>query len=66
MRNELRIKNPENLNLNAIEIWELNGRLVYNSKKNKSVINVSHLNQGIYLLKTYTEQGIQMLKFVKE
>ena len=66
VRNELRIKNPENLNLNAIEIWELNGRLVYNSKKNKSVINVSHLNQGIYLLKTYTEQGIQMLKFVKE
>ena len=63
------------LNINAIsfkkiEIIDLNGRIVLKKEFQNSIselnLNISNLNKGFYLLKTYSQQGISQTKFIKK
>ena len=49
-------------NLN-IEIFDLNGRLVHshNSLRRQSEINVSHLEKGLYILKIYYKDSMDLI-----
>ncbi len=65
--NFITIGNSENDAITKTEVFDLNGRLVASFDKvldNK--IEVSQLVKGTYLLKVYTENGAESLKFIKE
>ena len=51
------------IELNYIEIYDMLGSLIYKSKF-KPEINISNLNEGIYLLKLYSKEG-EILKTEK-
>ena len=62
---ELKIENEE-LKVNSVEILDITGKLFYSSQFSINTINVSNLQQGIYLLKIGTDKGIIVEKFVKK
>lgn len=45
-------------------IYDLNGRVVYEETKGGSVLNVSHLNSGVYLLKIEVDNQFQTTKLI--
>jgi subtilisin family serine protease len=59
--------NNANQNLFKIEIFDLNGKIIYYSEPNssKEVIELSKNQKGIYFVKCYDNKGIQILKFIK-
>jgi len=52
-------------NLTKVEIINMNGQLVFSKNKNLEKINVSRLQNGMYFLKVFTENGSNSKKFVK-
>lgn len=42
---------PDELYNSSVEIFNINGQLVYSDNKLGSTINVSHLSQGMYIMK---------------
>jgi hypothetical protein len=56
------------LAINKIQLNDITGRIIFEISdfKQNSVINVSHLKNGIYLLSLYTEKGLFIKKIVKE
>jgi uncharacterized repeat protein (TIGR01451 family) len=62
---QLNIELPNNLNLNAIELFDIQGKLIKNFK-NKSELNLSQVQKGIYILKLETDQGSFHHKIIKE
>jgi hypothetical protein len=68
---ELRIENGE-LKIINVEIFDVYGRNIEISTQvrlensgSENVINISHLQEGIYFIKIYTEAGAIVKKFVK-
>jgi hypothetical protein len=67
-RGEVFIKNSASLNIDSISLYNLEGRLVYNSR-NKNYgslrkIDISHLSQGVYFVNINTEYGILNRKLI--
>ena len=68
--NELNIKNSSNFNINAIKIYDINGRLVL-SKTSETLdsdikINTSNLQTSVYIIKINTDKGVVVKRFVKK
>ncbi|MDX2173492.1 MAG: T9SS type A sorting domain-containing protein [Bacteroidota bacterium] len=64
-QNEIKLKN--NLNVNEVCIYSMEGKLVLNKQgKNIDNIDISELQKGIYLLCIKDKKGIKNNKFVKE
>jgi len=66
---ELQITNYE-LRIDDIEIFDVFGRMqklnqIPEIEKSEIVINISHLNTGIYFVKIITETGVQTQKIIK-
>jgi hypothetical protein len=51
-----------NIDIKSIEIHDLLGKLVYQTKSKTELINVSSLNSGIYLITISTESNEKMVK----
>jgi hypothetical protein len=63
---ELKIMNCE-YRINAVEITDISGKVIYNSKFIiYNSINVSHLPEGVYLLKIMIDNNIFTKKIVKK
>jgi len=62
--NELLINTDEVIE--EINVYNLQGQLVISNKNNSEKIPVSHLRQGVYILKIKTAKGITIHKFVKQ
>ena len=66
VQNELFIA-LENGTINQLEIIDFSGRIVKSiSNNNVKNINVSELNQGMYILKIETDNGTSVTRFVKQ
>jgi len=76
--NELRVyPNPNNGSFNiettasglkTIEITDLSGRLIISEKTDATSIlmNINHLDNGIYQVKVKTENGVDVIKIIKQ
>lgn len=65
VNNVLTIKNDKNLKVNALTLFDINGREVVNKLNNIENIDVSNIQSGIYFLKFETENGIFIEKIIK-
>ena len=64
----LRINNTSNINFTAVQVTDINGRVVKSLNVNNitsSQINVSDLNAGIYFLNITSDAGKAVKKFIK-
>lgn len=64
--NVLNIANNSNIEVNAIQITDMNGRTVKEVKGMSNQINVAELNAGVYFLKITTAQGTGTTKIIKK
>lgn len=62
--NILHLKNSNN-NIEEILVYTITGQLVQREKRIENSIDISLLNQGIYLVKIRTLQGVAIKKIVK-
>ncbi len=65
VKDELNIKNS-GLAITKIEIFNLQGSIVFSSIEISSTIALSHLSDGLYLVKATTENGAFYRKIIKE
>ncbi len=56
------------INIKAIEITDINGRVVKNVNINgtQTQVNISDLSQGVYMMKISSDEGVAIKKIVKE
>ncbi|MGL2966293.1 T9SS type A sorting domain-containing protein [Flavobacterium sp. XGLA_31] len=59
----IHLKNNEEIN--SLEIFDINGRLILKISSPGSEINLSNLEKGVYFFKTYTERGYKLNKILK-
>ena len=52
--------------IKAIAISDVSGRIVLKADTNESSLNVSHLKSGLFLVSITTEKGVVTKKFVKQ
>lgn len=64
--NIININIKNNLKIEAIQITDINGRIIKETKETTNSINTSELNTGIYFLKITTNQGNGTTKIIKE
>lgn len=60
--------NISNLNNSLVQIFDINGKLLFQKNENFGKLNVKvkHFNSGIYLLKVIDDEQILNYKFIKE
>jgi hypothetical protein len=63
--NVLNISTKTNLTIEAIQITDINGRIVEETKQSTNTINTSELNTGVYFLRITTNQGTGTTKIIK-
>lgn len=65
--NVLNVDSKNNIELNALQLTDINGRIVKDVKANgvSSQINIGDLNAGVYFLKATSAQGVGTTKIVK-
>ncbi len=61
----LNIKTDINQKINALILSDINGREIVNQTSNLENINVSEMQNGIYFLKIYSDNGIFTKKIIK-
>ena len=66
VQNQLTIENTKKANLQQIQFWDINGRLVKERRFESETIEVSDLKKGLYILRLIGENGTEELKLVKE
>jgi len=67
--NTLNITNTINASIEAIQLSDLNGRIVKNIKVSNATetqINISDISQGVYMLKIISDKGSLIKKVIKE
>ena len=62
----LNITNISNIAVNAIQMTDINGRIVKEVKGMTNQININELNAGVYFLKITTDQGTGTTKIIKK
>ncbi len=63
--NELTISDMDNNEIERIDIYDMTGKLIKKYDGNTTVIDVSNLNTGNYIIKVYTPEGVIDRKIVK-
>ncbi len=63
---ELSIKIPSNIRITKTEVYNSSGQTVYSSKESRTSVELSYLNNGVYILKLETSQGGASFKIVKK
>ena len=58
------IKTPDNSQISQVKIYDLLGKEMSFSTQNNSELDLSSLNDGIYLVKVYTDNSIYTSKIV--
>ncbi|MEN3322358.1 T9SS type A sorting domain-containing protein [Mariniflexile soesokkakense] len=66
VKDVLHIKSNNTFSIETISIYDMTGKNVYKTNKNKQVINISTLSSGIYLLKLNTSIGNASYKILKQ
>lgn len=62
----LNIRNTsENTIIEEVSLLTLDGKLVYRKKSTTSIIDVSFLNEGIYIVKIQTNNSLSSYKIIK-
>ncbi|MDT0559438.1 spondin domain-containing protein [Ichthyenterobacterium sp. W332] len=56
------ISRANSLRINAVEIYDVLGKLVYKTNDSKDKIDISHLNNGIYMTKFFIENKTIIIK----
>lgn len=51
--------------ISFVEIYDVSGRLVLTNERIVGFVDVSALNDGQYIIKVYSEDGVSQMKFVK-
>ena len=67
-QNELNISNTSGISIEKTQIIDISGRIVRTIERNddvNSVINISNLSTGIYLLRLETENSSSVVRFIK-
>lgn len=54
-----------NKKINKIELYDLQGKLILKENETDQ-INISNLKEGVYFIKIYTNNGLQIKKIIKE
>lgn len=62
----LNISNENNLEITAMSVTDINGRVVRNQKGSDTQIDVQDLNAGVYFLTIESTEGMTTKKFVKQ
>ncbi|GGD13788.1 T9SS type A sorting domain-containing protein [Flavobacterium orientale] len=62
------IESDNNYMIDAIQITDLNGRIIdsYSVNANEYGLNISNLSKGVYLIRIATDNGVGVKKLVKE
>jgi hypothetical protein len=55
-----------NLKINSINISDIHGRVILESNVIKNVINIAHLQRGVYFVTFNTDKGSQVRKIIKK
>lgn len=63
--NIININSKNNLKIEAIQITDMNGRIIKETKQSTNAINTSELNTGVYFLRITTNQGTGTTKIIK-
>jgi pectate lyase len=63
--NDLNIRVRDNITIERISIYNSTGQLVKRVEGNSTIINLSHLNSGIYLVILHTNRGAIKKKVIK-
>ena len=50
----------------VVEIYDINGKLVYLNSSQSNTVNVNHLHSGVYILKVVTANHVETIRFLKE
>jgi hypothetical protein len=69
VKSMLSVSNTEKINVNAISIADLNGRVIKENKYNNIdniQVDLSELSSGMYIMNINSDQGIATKKIVKE
>ncbi len=66
VENELNIKTSGDLINKIATVFDINGKKVLNHKLESNIINVSHLEAGIYFLRLESEGKVMKRKFIKK
>ena len=62
----INITNTSTYTINAIQISDIQGKLIKHVEVNSSQLDISHLQAGVYLVKITTDQGSLVKKIIKE
>ncbi|RXR21195.1 T9SS type A sorting domain-containing protein [Flavobacterium amnicola] len=61
------IQNPDNISITNYSVLDINGRILHtNTLSNDSLINLSSLTKGIYIIQLETEKGVLTKKIIKK
>lgn len=52
--------------VNSIEVYDLSGKLVHLEMINDNTANLGHLRNGMYVIKTHTNKGVEVVKLLIE
>lgn len=63
--NELTISDMDNNKIERIDIYDITGRLINKYDRNTTVIDMSNLNTGNYIIKIYTSESVIDKKIIK-
>jgi hypothetical protein len=66
VKNELSFITSNFINIKAVNILDISGRIVLKADTSKSTINVSQLTSGIFLASITTNKGVMTKKFLKK
>jgi hypothetical protein len=63
---EIKVRSVNSTILCGMKLLSLEGKEVLSAEKNKDVLDVSELPQGIYILETKTSSGFSRIRFAKQ
>ncbi len=66
VKDNLNILLSDNSEIESLEVYDLNGKLILKSSNIENTLNVSNLKAGVYLLKIYQDGRCKTNKFIKE
>jgi len=61
-QNVLAIENSSNINITTIKVYDIQGRLVLQKNNPSSLLNISHLDNGLLFVQLETENGQNIVK----
>ena len=66
VQSELNFKNPKQVTLDKVEIFDIEGKLVKTFSKVDNQINLENLDQGVYFVKVKSVENSEIFKILKQ